>query len=100
MHILHQEFFWENLFSDHQHKPLRVTYEKLVENPELCVKNILSHIGIDRDNFNLPVKTEHKKISNSKNEEMYEQFKRDNIDFIKSCERSRNTKDILEINAV
>ena len=100
LHILHQEFFWEKLFKKNRLQPLRITYEKLVENPELCVKDILSHIGVKQATINVPVQTEHKKISNHKSKEMYEKFQQENKDFIESCKQLRNTKNILEIKVI
>ena len=97
LHILYQEFFWEELFKTNKIQPLRITYEQLVKNTGLCVSSILSHIGVKQAEFNLPDQTKHKKISNRKNEEIYEQFNQENQDFIQSCQKLRNTKNILEI---
>ena len=97
LHLLRQEFFWEQFFKQNGLQPLRVTYEQLVEDPNKSVRQILLHIGVEIDDFNLPLQTQHQKVSNQKSEEMYEQFKQRNQEFIQLCQLYRSSEKILKI---
>ncbi len=97
LHLLRHEFFWEQFFIQNSLKPFRVTYEQLIDNPNESVKNILLHIGVEVNNLVLPIQTEHQKVSNQTSEEMYEQFKQKNQEFVQLCKEYRSSENILKI---
>ncbi len=96
LNILHQEYYWENMFKQEDIKPLRITYEELVADPKDCVKKIVTYVGAG-DNFGLPAQTKHQKISDSSSKDFYDKFQ-ENTNFIEACYQHRGTKKVLDIS--
>ncbi len=89
LHILHQEFCFGRLFWKYAIRPLRISYESLVDSMEAIVRGVSEFLSVPLGaEYKLPV-MKHKKIGTKVNDAFAEEFVSGNTEFCDFWHRSR-----------
>ena len=92
IHILQQEFGWQQNFQKQGVSPLWLTYEEMWSNPNLTKLRIINYILGNQNEINnqiIDMQYNHTKIANSQSNEMVINFYKNNADKIDFCLKNR-----------
>ncbi|MDJ0554397.1 MAG: Stf0 family sulfotransferase [Microcoleaceae cyanobacterium MO_207.B10] len=100
IHILQQEFGWQQNFSKKCISPLYLTYEEMWSNPNLTKLRLINHILGNLDQINQIDESSsynHAKIANSKSNEIITKFYQDYAKEIDFCLQNRGKLNAIQI---
>ncbi|MCH2394345.1 Stf0 family sulfotransferase [Oceanibaculum sp.] len=83
LHIMQQEWGFEQHFEKSKKKPFRITYEEMTACPESVVGNIYYYVHKKIMPDTMSVKSEYKPISNRLSEKMAKKFREENEEFVR-----------------
>ncbi len=100
IHILQQEFGWQQNFQKQAVSPLCLAYEEMWSNPDLTKLRIINHVLGNQDQINdgiINFQYNHSKIANSKSSEMVIMFYKNNAEKVDFCLKNRGkiSQDII-----
>ncbi|NES66071.1 MAG: hypothetical protein F6K24_12815 [Okeania sp. SIO2D1] len=97
IHILQQEFGWQQSFSKKGISPLCLTYEEIWSNPNLTKLRIINHVLGKSNQVDEISSYNHTKIANSKSNEIVTKFYENNSEKIEFCLKNRGKVNATQI---